>query len=126
MKKITTITIIVFALILLVVTLLGYLYPPQTAATLKKAVSTNPAKVVSKAGVILNTAEVAKHNSQSDCYLIVSSKVYDVTTYIGQHPGGKNSIIKTCGQEVSGIFTSIHTNRAWDLLGTYYIGDLVK
>ena len=34
-------------------------------------------------------AEVAKHNTAGDCHLILHGKVYDVTDYLGRHPGGK-------------------------------------
>jgi len=67
--------------------------------------------------VVLNSAEVAKHNSATDCYLIVKNNVYDVTSYIPKHPAGKSKITNTCGEEVTNIFASIHSNFAWNLLG---------
>lgn len=75
---------------------------------------------------VLNSTEVAKHNIASDCYLIVRDKVYDVSTYINKHPGGKKKIINTCGEEVSSLFASIHSNFAWNLLSKYYVGPLVN
>jgi cytochrome b involved in lipid metabolism len=74
----------------------------------------------------LSAAQVATHNQPNDCYLIVNNKVYDVTTYIGRHPGGKKSIYDRCGQESSAIFAAIHSNSAWNLLNKYYVADLSK
>jgi len=69
-------------------------------------------------------AEITKHNSRNDCYLVINNKVYDVSAYIsgGYHPGGSRIIISYCGREVTGIFARIHSNRAWDLLKKYKIG----
>lgn len=67
-------------------------------------------------------AEVAKHNLPNDCWLIVKGKVYDVDSYTGMHPGGSKTINQRCGMETTGIFSQVHSNRAWNLLGKYYIG----
>lgn len=68
--------------------------------------------------------EASKHNKKNDCYLIINSKVYDVSSYIGNHPGGARTITSRCGDEVAGIFARIHSNRAWDLLKKYKIGTI--
>ncbi len=70
--------------------------------------------------------EVSKHNSRNDCYLVINNNVYDVSSYIGYHPGGSKTITSHCGKEVTGIFASIHSNRAWDLLKKYKIGVLIS
>jgi cytochrome b involved in lipid metabolism len=120
MKKITTITIILFALIMFVVIALGYFYPPQTIP--KRTLTSNIN--ISATSTSYTLAQVSSHNNANDCYLVINNKVYDVTTYTGSHPGGTRSILSKCGQEVSGLFASIHSNRAWDLLGQYYVGNL--
>lgn len=129
MKKITLISIVLFGLILGSIFTLSYLYPPVISTHTIGNTIANTTVTTSGTGLIaestaLTTSEVGKHNKSSDCYLIIKNKVYDVSTYIGYHPGGSNTIVSRCGQEVSGIFASIHSNFAWDLLGKYYIGDL--
>ena len=77
----------------------------------------------------LNMAEVAKHNTLHDCYLVISNKVYDVTSYIPMHPGGAGSILPYCGKEATQAFATkggrgAHSTYAYSLLNPYYIGDL--
>lgn len=74
---------------------------------------------------LFSSLEVSKHSSIDDCYLIINEKVYNVSSFISNHPGGQNIMAENCGREVSGLFASIHSNIAWDLLREYYIGDLV-
>ena len=45
--------------------------------------------------------EVAKHNTQEDCWLIVGEigerKVYDVTKFLDDHPGGPEIMVDVAG-----------------------------
>lgn len=83
----------------------------------------------SGANVILSVAEVAKHNSASDCWLIIENKVYDVSEYLGTHPGGGGIIIQYCGTEATHAFETKgtgtdHSKTAWSHLDSIYLGDL--
>lgn len=33
--------------------------------------------------------ELSKHTTEKDCYLLYNGKVYDVTEFLDEHPGGK-------------------------------------
>lgn len=95
----------------------------QTTNTLATSITT--ASTTSQASTTIFTlAQVATHATSSDCYLIINNNVYNVSDYLSRHPGGQSSIISRCGHEVSGIFASIHSNRAWDLLTNYKIGQI--
>jgi len=37
---------------------------------------------------IFTKAEVAKHDTVHDCWMIINGKVYDVTPFVDEHPGG--------------------------------------
>lgn len=69
-------------------------------------------------------AEVATHDNTDDCYIAIQGKVYDVTGFIDQHPGGVDKITSGCGKEMTGMFAAIHSNRAWDLLARFQVGVL--
>ena len=32
--------------------------------------------------------ELSKHTTEKDCYLLYNGKVYDVTEFLDEHPGG--------------------------------------
>lgn len=96
----------------------------STKPTTTKPTTTTPTTTGTRK--TLSSTEVAKHSTREDCYLIVKNIVYDVTTYIDKHPGGKSKIVNKCGQESSSAFAAIHSNFAWNLLAKYYVADLVK
>ena len=56
--------------------------------------------------ITLDSAEVAKHASSNDCWLIISGKVYNVTSFLPRHPGGPEKIIPLCGQDATTQFTT--------------------
>ena len=47
--------------------------------------------------------EVVKHRTNEDCWTVIDGLVYDITKYIGIHPGGKK-IMLGAGKEASDIF----------------------
>ncbi|KAJ1432238.1 cytochrome b5-like heme/steroid binding domain-containing protein [Ochromonadaceae sp. CCMP2298] len=72
----------------------------------------------------VDASEVAKHSTSEDCWIIVDSKIYDISGYIDDHPGG-DSILKNAGGDSSeGVHGPQHPPSMWDVLRLYYIGDL--
>ena len=81
------------------------------------------------AGIVLTITEVAKHNSKSDCWMIINNKAYNLTNFINSHPGGAYTIIPYCGKDGSVGFATKdrgqpHSSRADNLLNSYYLGEL--
>jgi len=74
------------------------------------------------------TAEdVSKHTKEEDAWIIVEGKVYDITPYIGMHPGGEAAILKYAGKDASKPFRGPqHGSQVDDVIANYYIGQLVK
>ncbi|HBO99762.1 MAG: Cytochrome b5 [Candidatus Uhrbacteria bacterium GW2011_GWF2_41_16] len=96
--------------------------PAQTPQIQKVNTTSGTEPKTEKSTSIYTIADVAVHNTQDNCWLVIKGNVYDVTISISKHPGGADVIIKNCGKEVTSIFTSIHSNKVWDLLGEYLIG----
>lgn len=69
-------------------------------------------------------AEVAKHNKSTDCYSVVRGNVYDLTSWIRQHPGGSQAIISMCGLDATSAFVAQHNGqgRPESELASYKIG----
>lgn len=72
-------------------------------------------------------AEVTKHDRDSSSkWIIRESKVYDITEFVGQHPGGE-IILRACGGSVDPywkIFSIHEKQEVYDILNQYYIGDI--
>jgi cytochrome b involved in lipid metabolism len=54
----------------------------------------------------ITLSAVKTHNSPSDCWTVVNRKVYNLTTWISQHPGGSSRIIAMCGKDASQAFNA--------------------
>jgi hypothetical protein len=53
-------------------------------------------------------AQVQSHASSSDCWSIVGNTVYDLTSFISQHPGGSGAILSICGKDGTAAFEDQH------------------
>jgi cytochrome b involved in lipid metabolism len=52
--------------------------------------------------------EVATHNTEQDCWVIVNETIYNLTKFMNNHPGGKQSILNVAGKDGSAIFNAVH------------------
>ncbi|QRW16182.1 FMN-dependent alpha-hydroxy acid dehydrogenase [Rhizoctonia solani] len=52
--------------------------------------------------------EVATHNTSESCWIIVSGKVYDVTEFISEHPGGSAVLLKHAGKDATAAYEMAH------------------
>ncbi|TLD09664.1 hypothetical protein E2P81_ATG10191, partial [Venturia nashicola] len=69
--------------------------------------------------------EIEKHDTDSDCWIVVDGKVYDATSVLAWHPGGKAAITSHAGkvhQETSDEFASIHDDFAYQKLKECILG----
>ncbi|KAF3798535.1 Cytochrome b2 [Colletotrichum gloeosporioides] len=57
---------------------------------------------------MLSLAEVQKHQTVDDCWIALHGKVYDITAFLAEHPGGKAILLKNAGKDASYAFDSFH------------------
>ena len=76
-----------------------------------------------------NTMERVKaNNSASSCWTVISGNVYDLTKWIGSHPGGSGAIRSLCGTDGTAEFNSQHRGEGTPTarLAGYLLGPLAK
>merc|ERR1712066_226819 len=61
-------------------------------------------------------AEVAKHTTKSDCWVVVAGQVLNVTNFLSEHPGGELAILTFAGKDATEEFNMIHPP---DVIGKY-------
>eukprot|EP00658_Telonema_sp_P-2_P014536 TRINITY_DN15523_c0_g1_i1.p1 TRINITY_DN15523_c0_g1~~TRINITY_DN15523_c0_g1_i1.p1 ORF type:complete len:493 (+),score=121.48 TRINITY_DN15523_c0_g1_i1:169-1647(+) len=57
---------------------------------------------------IRDRAELAEHNTKDDCWVLINDKVYNLTPFLEEHPGGSKVITKYAGRNGSKAFNPIH------------------
>jgi cytochrome b involved in lipid metabolism len=75
----------------------------------------------------LTKSEVAKHRTDQDCWIIVEGRVYDITQYLDEHPGGGDVILPYAGKDATEPFrgTQHFPDSVDAVIKNYLIGDLV-
>ena len=67
--------------------------------------------------------EVSQHCHPHDVWLIIDGRVYDVSDFVEEHPGGVDAILRRPGQDNSEGFNGPqHPEKVHQLIGEYYIG----
>jgi cytochrome b involved in lipid metabolism len=117
-------------MVVLVMVGVGWLYMtgPKKASATASVTTPDPVASGSTANKSYGPAEVAQHASASSCWMIIDSKVYDVTKFIPEHPGG-SQMLQGCGKDATSLFNGDtsnhdHSNSARSQLEGYYIGEL--
>lgn len=75
------------------------------SVTKTPAVPSTPA-VTTSSGITAST--IATHNSQTSCWSSINGNVYDLTSWIPNHPGGEKAILQLCGVDGSAKFNGKH------------------
>lgn len=62
---------------------------------------------------VVTRAELAKHNSQADCWIGYKGTIYDITNWLPKHPGSAGAIAPFCGtaDEFAAAFNQQHKTR---------------
>merc|ERR1712007_128811 len=82
--------------------------PPAASPAVPLANPAAASPAVAMATGELNLDEVAKHNTDKDCWVVVNGQVLDVTEFLNDHPGGKRAIMLYAGKDASEEFNMLH------------------
>ncbi|XP_057963544.1 cytochrome b5-like [Malania oleifera] len=76
-------------------------------------------------GKVYTLADVSEHNSPQDCWLVIDGKVYDVTKFLEDHPGGDEVLLSATGKDATDDFEDVgHSTSARSMMDEYYVGDI--
>jgi cytochrome b involved in lipid metabolism len=102
-------------------------YTPTTVPTTTSSTTVTSTSTAQNPGTY-TLAQVALHNSASSCWTAINGGVYDVTTWINQHPGGPEAILSLCGTDGSAAFNGQHGGQARPAaeLASFKIGTLIQ
>uniref|UniRef100_A0A914GYX3 Cytochrome b5 n=1 Tax=Globodera rostochiensis TaxID=31243 RepID=A0A914GYX3_GLORO len=69
--------------------------------------------------------EVARHNHDGSAWIIMNDKVYDVTKFLMEHPGGEDVLLQWAGSDATEVFNDVgHSNDAKELTEEYLVGEV--
>ncbi|KAF8423418.1 inositolphosphorylceramide-B C-26 hydroxylase [Tirmania nivea] len=76
----------------------------------------------------LTRAELALHNSKKSCYVAIGTRVFDITEFLADHPGGEDLVLEYAGKDVTKILgdeiSHQHSEAAYEILEEYVVGNL--
>lgn len=91
----------------------------------KLAADNQSEKAATGKGRFFTADEVARHNTKEDCWTIFEGKVYDVTTYLDDHPGGADRLLSVAGRDGTTDFNKAeHSGNARNIRDKYLLGNL--
>jgi len=74
---------------------------PDVTATPASNVTISPAEPPAPPSSGITVAELATHNTASDCLVAFKGTVFNVTKFLPLHPGGSAAIEKYCGSSTA-------------------------
>ena len=61
--------------------------------------------------------QLASHDRPTDCWIAVDGRVFDVTRFLNDHPGGKKVLTRMCGKDATEQFHALHSASVLDKVG---------
>ncbi|KAL4779270.1 FMN-dependent dehydrogenase-domain-containing protein [Aspergillus varians] len=52
--------------------------------------------------------DVLHHNQPDDCWVGINGEIWDLTTFVNEHPGGSSVILKYAGRDATDAFLEVH------------------
>ncbi|XP_039186918.1 cytochrome b5-like [Crotalus tigris] len=78
-----------------------------------------------EAGPFFTLAEVAKRSTDREAWLVIHDRVYDVTRFLDEHPGGDKVLLEQAGRDATESFEDVgHSMDAKEMLKQYLIGEI--
>ena len=101
---------------------------PAMSATPMATKSAEPSKSAEPASTGYTMERVKANGTSSSCWTVINGYVYDLTKWIGSHPGGSGAITSLCGTDGTSEFLAMHRGQGKPeaRLSGYALGKLEK
>lgn len=74
---------------------------------------------------VFKLKDIANHDSPNDLWMVIYNKVYDITDFVNEHPGGAEVMFDCGGIDATNAFEDVaHSDVALSMLEPYYVGEL--
>ena len=71
-------------------------------------------------------ADIQSRNTPKSCYVTIGTKVFDITPFLDDHPGGGSLILEHGGKDVAeimgDIISHLHSEAAYEILDEHLVG----
>lgn len=101
----------------------------MTMITLSETLFQHPSNKSSESATekkYITVEELKDHNKPDDLWISIHGKIYNVTQWKKQHPGGENTLLHLGGQDVTDAFIAYHSDVAWQYLEKFFTGFYLK
>ncbi|KAK6538917.1 hypothetical protein TWF694_010471 [Orbilia ellipsospora] len=72
-------------------------------------------------------AQVAEHDTKDSLFVVIDEKVYDISKFVDEHPGGEEVLLDVAGTDGTEAFEDVgHSDEAREILAKYLVGNLVR
>ncbi|KDQ64178.1 hypothetical protein JAAARDRAFT_116670 [Jaapia argillacea MUCL 33604] len=72
---------------------------------------------------VITLEDLQAHVDKNNLYLLVSGKVYDVTKFVDEHPGGDEVMLAEAGKDATEAFEDVgHSDEARSLMPDMLVG----
>ncbi|KAF2453787.1 cytochrome b5 [Lineolata rhizophorae] len=72
-------------------------------------------------------SDVAEHKTKKDLWVVIHDKVYNVSSFIDEHPGGEEVLLDVSGQDATEAFEDVgHSDEAREILEKLQAGVLKR
>jgi len=73
---------------------------------------------------VVTLEELRQHATKEELWLLLKGKVYDVTKFMDEHPGGDEVLLSEAGKDATEAFEDVgHSDEARALLPGFLVGD---
>ncbi|KAF5450723.1 hypothetical protein F2P56_031051 [Juglans regia] len=70
----------------------------------------------------ISQEELRKHDHAGDLWISIQGKIYDVSVWLKDYPGGELPLLSLAGQDATDAFVAYHPGTAWQYLHKFFFG----